>query len=153
MFDIIIDTREQKPLSFFHEDVGECIRGTIKTGDYTIVGLEDKLTIERKGAILEFYKNITEKRFWNEMERMSAYKYKFLLLEFSLANIMSFPYGCGLSKENMKKLKITYKFLLKCIYRIQVEYGVHVVFGEDRETATQLITDIMRMIHEYETKN
>jgi DNA excision repair protein ERCC-4 len=39
---IVCDTREQSPLTFTHF---QCVRGTLQTGDYSIVGLEDLFSI------------------------------------------------------------------------------------------------------------
>ncbi len=44
-FTLIIDTREQTPFSF--EGMASRV-ATLKTGDYSIAGLEDKVTVERK---------------------------------------------------------------------------------------------------------
>jgi len=43
-FQIVEDTREQKPLSFRRET----IRKGLKVGDYSVQGYEDKVTMERK---------------------------------------------------------------------------------------------------------
>ncbi len=43
--EIIIDTREKKPYSFYGQDV---IRDTLETGDYTISGYQDSFAVERK---------------------------------------------------------------------------------------------------------
>ena len=57
-FTIIRDTREQTPWDFtFEHTVAEEL-GTIKTGDYAVKGIEDKLCIERKGCIEEFANNL-----------------------------------------------------------------------------------------------
>jgi ERCC4-type nuclease len=42
---IVIDSREQQPLSFSRLPA---IRGTLVTGDYSVVGLESLFAIERK---------------------------------------------------------------------------------------------------------
>ena len=45
---IIVDTREQLPSHF---TTFECIAvpGTLVTGDYSLAGLEDRCSVERKG--------------------------------------------------------------------------------------------------------
>lgn len=49
-FTAIIDTREQLPLKLIHQGQPlRSMRGTLKTGDYSILGLQDKICIERKG--------------------------------------------------------------------------------------------------------
>ncbi len=57
-FTIVVDTREQKPWTFqgfeadardkYAEILVQTERGTLVTGDYSIKGLEDRVTIERK---------------------------------------------------------------------------------------------------------
>jgi ERCC4-type nuclease len=42
---IVIDTREPDPLAFERRS---SIRGTLQTGDYSVAGLEDLFSIERK---------------------------------------------------------------------------------------------------------
>jgi len=44
---IIIDTREQAPFAFEGKEC-EVVTGTLTTGDYSLVGLEDKVALERK---------------------------------------------------------------------------------------------------------
>ena len=42
---IVVDTREQEPLVF---ERLTSVRGTLKTGDYSVAGLQDLFSIERK---------------------------------------------------------------------------------------------------------
>jgi len=42
---IVVDTREQAPFIF---DGFVTVRGTLKQGDYSLVGFEDKVAVERK---------------------------------------------------------------------------------------------------------
>jgi len=52
---IIVDTREQSPYSFATiTPPPETIRATLKTGDYSLAGYENKITIERKSLIDAF---------------------------------------------------------------------------------------------------
>lgn len=150
MFKIIIDTREQNPLSFNNKYVEGTVNQKLDTGDYSIQGLENLLCIERKGSVSEFYSNVTEKRFWAELERMQEYKYRFLVFEFSVSDVEMFPHGSDLPKKVISQLKISPTYLMKCIGKIQVDYGVHVVFGQNRDNCTYLITDIMKAVYEFE---
>ncbi|MDR1684922.1 MAG: hypothetical protein LBR82_00510 [Desulfovibrio sp.] len=47
---IIVDSREQAPYTFAHERYGGVIveAGTLQTGDYSLSGLTDKISVERK---------------------------------------------------------------------------------------------------------
>lgn len=64
-FQIIIDTREQTPYHFQN-----AIQGTLKTGDYSIVGFENLIAIERK-TLGDAYSTFTfgHERFKKELER------------------------------------------------------------------------------------
>ena len=151
--DIIIDSREKLPFEFTSSKVNSVTTRKLDTGDYSLEGFEDILCIERKDSVSEFYNNITQKRFWAEMERMKNYKYRFLLFEFSVSQVEQFPYGAGLPKNVINKLKISSAYLMKCIARIQIEYGIHVVFGEDRDNSVYLTTNIMKAVYDREDKN
>jgi len=54
----------------------------LETGDYTISGYEDLVTIERKIDFSELWVNYSQKdTFEREMERMSNFKYKAIIVE------------------------------------------------------------------------
>jgi DNA excision repair protein ERCC-4 len=58
-FIIIIDTREQLPL--FKDHPVKTIRATVRIGDYTIKGFEDKICFERK-QLSDYYSYIGKER-------------------------------------------------------------------------------------------
>lgn len=60
---------------------GEIIQ-KLDTGDYSVVGLEGLLCIERKDDFAELWTNYSNRSvFENEMERMNKFKYKYMLIE------------------------------------------------------------------------
>jgi ERCC4-type nuclease len=87
-FIIAIDTREQLPYAFPcpAEHKG------LKTGDYSIVGLEDKVCVERK-SLTDLFSSVGtgRARLENEMIRMSSFDYAALVIESSLACIFTNP--------------------------------------------------------------
>lgn len=146
-FNIIQDTREQKPLDFNNDAVGQVIVTKLDTGDYSIQGLEDILCVERKSGLMEFYNNCTQPRFWREMERMAGYKYKFLIMEFPLKDIQDFPYSLNVAKSVWSKLTLSPQYLLSCISRIQVDYGINVIFAENRDLISSMMISIMKKVY------
>ena len=68
---VAVDTREQKPYRFPHSEVK-----TLATGDYSIVGLEDQVAIERKSKE-DAYSSLGQgrDRFERELERLSKFDY------------------------------------------------------------------------------
>jgi ERCC4-type nuclease len=89
---VLVDTREQQPLSFarFKNWVGGERRATLNTGDYSVEGMEGLLTLERKslpdliGTLMH-----GRSRFINECERMTAFKYRAILVEASYEDVKS----------------------------------------------------------------
>lgn len=89
---VIVDTREQRPLSFerFKNWIGAERVGTLKTGDYSVEGMEGLLTLERK-SLSDLISTLMHgrSRFINECERMTEFKYRAILVEASYENVKS----------------------------------------------------------------
>lgn len=76
---LVVDTREKRPLWFTHLP---SIPGTLRTGDYSARGMEAFLTVERK-SIPDFLNSISgreRERFFAELERMTPYRTRYLLI-------------------------------------------------------------------------
>jgi predicted RND superfamily exporter protein len=144
-FTIIVDTREQQPWEF--EYYSKANR-KLDTGDYSIEGLENIFTIERKKSVAEIANNISEKRFDNALARLKEYKYKFLLLEFSLDNVLDYPIGSTVPKKTWEKLKITSKYILKYLTKIAIEYNIQVIFCGNKDAAEEMAISIMKRVFE-----
>lgn len=91
-FTVIIDTREQSPYCFqsFKSDARDkslpliipTTTATLKTGDYSILGHESEITIERK-SLQDLYGTIGggRDRFERELSRMSEFKIAHVVVE------------------------------------------------------------------------
>jgi len=81
----ICDTREQSPLCL--EPLKTITRG-LKTGDYSVDTLEDRITVERK-SLNDFVQCCTysRERFERELERMREYRFRAIVVESTWANI------------------------------------------------------------------
>ncbi len=91
-FTIIQDSREQAgygPLFSSPWNVG-----TIKTGDYSIVGYEDQVAIERK-SLPDLVGSLTRgrARFIRELERASAYERFYVVIEADASDILQGRFG------------------------------------------------------------
>lgn len=75
---VVIDTREQTPLEFELPTV----RGTLDTGDYSVLGLEHLIAVERK-SLSDFLGCVGHgrDRFKRELQRMRAYRFRLLVIE------------------------------------------------------------------------
>lgn len=84
---IIIDSREQRMLDFSDWKSG-VIRKTMKTGDYSLMGFDDILVVERKSLTdLVMCTGRERERFERCLSRMELYPYRYLLLETSASDI------------------------------------------------------------------
>ena len=98
-FVVVIDTREQAPFAFegITGDRGRVLeiatsRAGLKTGDYSIRGLEDVIAVERKSKV-DLYGTVGRgrKRFERELERLAAMGAPAVVLECDLASLLHPP--------------------------------------------------------------
>jgi ERCC4-type nuclease len=129
-FTVIQDTREQKPWKFTPDKLcaGTLIT-KLDTADYSLVGWEEEFIIERKGSTSEVCTNIYEKRFEKELERMSHFKFPFIICEFNWDDVINFPINSGIPKGVWHKVKMSGEFMRSCLIRYQLEYNVKVIFA------------------------
>jgi len=94
-FQIIIDTNEQAPWRFTGMStvkgvplIVDCVDQWIETGDYSIVGLEDRITIERK-SVSDLFGTVGggRERFCRELDRMRTFEYSAVIVEGGWADI------------------------------------------------------------------
>ncbi len=157
-YTVIKDTREQDGYTFerFTGRYTSCNGMVVKkldTGDYSLEGLEDKLCIERKGRVSELAINLgkDKRRFLAEIERMKDFEFKFLVLEFSLEDIMDFPERSEIPKEKWSSIVITNKYMLKMLVEFQMYDNIHVIFAGNRKNAKLLINSILKRVNEHYT--
>ena len=125
----------------------------LDTGDYSLVGLEDKICIERKGCVEEVAINFGKKKkqFLAEIERMKEFPHRFILLEFTLEDLMKFPEDTRI--PNKSSVKITGKYILRTLMEFQVNDDVHVVFCGDKHNAFLYANSLFKRINsKYERK-
>ncbi len=95
---IVIDTREQQPYRFLCESV----RSALKTGDYSLVGLETAIAIERK-SLDDFIGCITasRERFENELSRADSLERFWVVIEANLTAIEKGLYRSRVKPESV----------------------------------------------------
>jgi len=143
---IIQDTREQKPWHF--EFYGaEQISQKLDTGDYSFIGGEQFLVIDRKADVLELYHNFFTddyKRFKKELLRMGSILEKYIICEFPIQDIVDFP-----SSARVKK---NFKFGSNdLLYRVDYttnKYGVNFLFCNNVAEAEKQAFDIIKRCYE-----
>lgn len=149
-FTIITDSREQQPFDFPpSEFCNGSVTKTLKTGDYSLLNAEHLLCIERKKNCSEIWSNLAKqwKRFSAELERMSEFEFPILICEFPYKHVLEFPVGSGIPRRYWGRLFCKRAFLRKRIYQIRDDYGIEVIFADDRTNAKRILQEVFRATH------
>ena len=145
MIKLIVDTREHAPHWWTFDNMPhERVHTKLDTGDYSIAGYEDILTIERKKSVSELAGNITEDRFWREIVRMQDIRHSFLFLEFGYEDINDYPANLKVNARVKKGIRVKGPFILHELSRIQVEFGIPVVYCGHKCYAEQAAISVFK---------
>jgi len=127
---IIRDSRE-KPHCGWKWNKTKQISGTevatLKYGDYSIAGLEDIVSIERKGSASEFLNNILtidNKRFEKELKQLALFKYAYIICEFQLEDIQK----AVKFVPPFKRKYFTTSRILGAIASLTIKYNIPIFF-------------------------
>ncbi len=131
-FTLIIDTRENDPL-FQRPPKGlPIIRTTLETGDYSILGFEGKIAVERKTIpdLLSCLGNDRE-RFKRELEKLQGYEWKAIVVEGAESELYQFHDFSLMHPESVRQSLVS----------INIRYGVQFYFNQKREGLERWILD------------
>lgn len=132
---IVIDTREQQPYVYPGAEVK-----TLPSGDYSVVGLEDQVAVERKTKADAYCSLGCERaRFRREVERLALYDYAAIVIEDTAPGFLRRP---AHSKMNPRSA-------ISTLLAWSVRYGVHVFFAGDRDHAQALTRKLLEMYWRY----
>jgi len=150
-YTVIKDTREKD--GWFFSEYNRCAgmeTDTLHTGDYTIKGFEDVVCIERKACASEIAMNLGRKKkaFQAEIERMRDYEFSFIICEFSMEDVLKFPEGSRVPRQARSKVRITGKYLLKCLMELQIWYDTKIIFCGNKNNAFLVCDSIFKRLNE-----
>jgi len=136
---IRIDTREQQPLEF--EDVAT-VRGTIKTGDYSLEGDQDCFAVERKSLPDLIQSLAIQKNFSRELKkirraRAAGFPRLFYVVEANREDIEQFNYSIFTGG------RVGPGFIFHQLSELEYVHDVHVVFSGDALGAAR---DVHRLL-------
>ena len=125
---VIIDTREQTPLTFTRLPSRV---GTLTTGDYSVAGLEDGFGVERKSLddLAACCVGENRARFFRELTRLRGMRFKRLLIVGERLAIMGKRY----------RSHIEPKSVLATLATIEARFDVPVVHAANPGEAAELI--------------
>ncbi len=132
---VVIDTREQLPYRFPRSVVQ-----TLQSGDYSLVGYEDWVAIERKTKS-DAYSSLgrDRPRFEREMERLAELDYAAVVLEVSLREFLVAPYHSCLNPRAAVNTLLAWS----------IKYDVHVFFAGSRECGNAITLRLLEKYHRY----
>lgn len=139
---VLRDNNEHDGHGWLFEKSDTCA-GTVEknlfTGDYSLDGYYDNklFVIERKGSVSEFVKNISTKEGWDdfkdELQRLEEFRYPFIILEFPLSLLFSYPVGSGIPKQRWDQIRVTPQFLMKRFLEIELHFKTKIIPAEDKD--------------------
>jgi DNA excision repair protein ERCC-4 len=128
-FVIVIDTREPPHTAWTFEGI-PTVRRCLRAGDYSVEGLEDRVSIERKEAgDLVATLTFGRERFERELEILATYDRAAIVIEGDLESIIEWKYRSSVSPAA----------LVGSFASIWARYGVPVVFAGSRRNAQILV--------------
>lgn len=151
-YTIVVDTREQAPFSFTghradakkrHRPlVVRTVIGTLKTGDYSLLGYEDRITIERK-SLADAYSTFSQdrERFERELLRMAKFENSHIVIEADWPMLLSrrCPDCCGAGKvyngpsadEDVIQFALNQGSLRRWLYQSVADFIGKLVLSDD----------------------
>jgi DNA excision repair protein ERCC-4 len=144
-FTVLIDGREKAPYRFtgIDSDARDGRRKIIvptkwahlKSGDYTVDGLQDIIAVERK-SLKDLYGTLGQDRarFQAEHERMAKMQRAVVVIEASWFEIINMPPSFDYAGE-MLQSKLPPKTVFRTALSWHVRYGVPWIVAEDRRFA------------------
>jgi ERCC4-type nuclease len=115
---IAVDTREQKPYGFTGS-----VKKTLSAGDYSIVGHESRVSVERK-QVCELCGIVGKgrERFERELTKLSEYEYAAIVIEGRLFDVLQpNPFS-----------NVPPRAVINSLVSWSIRFGVHVFFADSR---------------------
>lgn len=143
---VIVDTRENLPYSFeeYGNWIGDVKSSALATGDYSIEGFEECISLERK-TLNDIVMSLmsSRERFLREMSRLGEFKYKCLSIEASRTEIKT-PYTFS------SKVKAHPNGVIGSLDAIAARYGINIHYGDNRQLSEEFCASWLSKCHAYQ---
>lgn len=166
-YTVVRDTREKVDQGWIFP-VSERCAGTLTqkldVGDYSLLGFEKLVTIERKGSVSEFCGNLTQTRFVGEYDpakeidkqseflRLELIQWPFILLEFEVDDLLKYPNLRDIPPRLRRDIIFKGPAAFKKVIELQMKYKTRIIFCGNR--AKDVASSIFkRVVEEIERKN
>ncbi|OGP90114.1 MAG: hypothetical protein A2157_17400 [Deltaproteobacteria bacterium RBG_16_47_11] len=139
---MVIDSQEHMGYKFqrFTNWFAGTVRRRLKVGDYTLLGMEEEVAVERK-TIQDLVNSIIQDRedFIENCERLSEFKKKCLVVEGSLSSVKT-PYEDSKAHPNA---------VLGSLLAAQERWELPVYFLDDFVLAEEFVASMLSKYHAY----
>lgn len=134
---VIIDTREQEPYGFDPMWVAP-VRRALPAGDYSLVGYETAVAVERK-TLDDFVATAVRarERFARELRALAAYDLGCVVVEATVEDLLARRYRSGAHPHAVFGATVS----------IVVDHGVPVYFCGDRQIACRFVEALLLRYH------
>jgi ERCC4-type nuclease len=125
---ILVDTREQTPWRF--SDLVETEIATLPTGDYSVAGLTDRVTIERK-SLPDLVQCVgpERERFLDCCARLAKYEFRLLVVEANVDDVLAGAYRSRTNPQSVIGTTIA----------LMTDYSLPVLWAGDAGNAAKLV--------------
>jgi len=131
---IVVDSREQAPFSFANYDA-EVVEGALTAGDYSLVGLESLVAVERKSLPdLVACLGRERPRFERELERLRGFESAAVVVESPMSALALGEYRSALNPKAAYESVVAFM----CRYRLTF------YFAQDRRGAERFTYSFLR---------
>ena len=139
---VIVDTREQNPFSFarFRGWFAGIKHKALKVGDYSVAGLEDVVTVERKD-LPDLIHSFTSDRpvFVERLRRMSRYPHRLLVVTAALSEVKSSYGGTSINPNR----------ITQSLVATLAGLGVPFLCVETHELGAEIVASYLYQVHLY----
>lgn len=141
-FIVLVDSKEKFPYTFqsIKPDSPLTKRTGLKTGDYSVGGMENLICVERK-SLSDLYGSIGKgrERFENEMRRMAEFEYAAIVIEADIKAWFTTPPA---------RSRMNPKAVFRSLIAFSQRYNVHVWPMWDRQSAEKLTYIILKRFYD-----
>jgi ERCC4-type nuclease len=132
---IVVDSREQRPYRF-----EGAVTKTLPTADYSVLGLEDRVAIERKSKSDAFNSlGRNRGRFEREIQRLALLQFGAIVIEASLADFLRSPAFSQMSGRAAARSLLAWS----------VRYRLPVIWAGDRRHARAVTRYLLESFARY----
>jgi DNA excision repair protein ERCC-4 len=139
---VVIDSAEHMGYKFerFTNWFAGSTRKRLRIGDYSLLGMEDEVVVERK-TVPDLVRSIIQERkdFIKKCERLSAFKKKCLVIEGSLSTVKT-PYEESQAHPNA---------VLGSLLAVQERWNIPIHFLDDFLLAEEFVASMLSKYHAY----